>query len=298
MPRAFGFVETKGFVGGVEATDAMNKAAAVEFVRRIDINGGYVTTLVTGDVGAVRAAVDAGVAAARRVGEVSSGHVIPALHEQAVARVLRDEMLKELPAGMNALGMIETIGYVPMIDAADAAVKAATVEIVNKLWIGAGYAIILLRGDVAAIKAAVDAGTAAAGRLGKVVSSHVIPSPHRSLSKPLPIGPPMHGANQKPPKDDDGDSGDALGFIETKGFTSLIAGSDAAVKAARVRCLGYQKVGSALVTTVFKGDIAAVKASVDAGAAEARRVGELISVHVIPRPHEAAIGYSFPNGIS
>jgi microcompartment protein CcmL/EutN len=296
MAKAYGFVESKGFIGGVEATDAMNKAAAVDFVRRIDINGGYVTTLVSGDVGAVKASVDAGVSAARRVGEIASAHVIPNLHEQAVARVLKEEYPKEVPPSMNALGMIETIGFVPMIEAADAAVKAATVEIVHKLWIGAGYAIVLFRGDVAAVKASVDAGAAAGARLGKVISAHVIPSPHRSLGKPLPIGATASAAPAKG-KEDDID-GDALGFIETKGFASLIGASDAAVKAARVRCLGYQKVGSALVTSVFKGDIAAVKASVDAGATEARRIGELISVHVIPRPHDASTGYSFPNGVS
>lgn len=297
MSRAYGFVETRGFVGGVEATDAMNKAAAVEFVRRVDINGGYVTTMVRGDVGAVKAAVDAGVGAGRRVGEVYAAHVIPNLHEQAVTRVLKDETPKELPPSMNALGMIEVIGYIPLIEASDAAVKAATIEIANKLWIGSGYAIVLLRGDVAAIKASVDAGTAAAGRLGKVIASHVIASPHRSLSKPLPVGPTGAAAAAAAKKDEESDGGEALGFIETKGFASLIAASDAAVKAARVRCLGYQKVGAALVTTVLKGDIAAVKAAVDAGAAEARRVGELVSVHVIPRPHDAAIGYSFPNGV-
>ena len=296
MPKAFGFVETKGFTGGVEATDAMNKAASVDFVRRVDINGGYVTTIVSGDVGAVKASVDAGAAAARRVGEVVSAHVIPNLNEQAAARVLKDETPKELSAGMNALGMIEVVGFVPMIEAADAAAKAATIEIVNKLWIGVGYAIVLFRGDVAAVKASTDAGTAAAGRLGKIISSHVIPSPHRSLSKPLPVGPFAAAPAGKGGKDDD-ENGDALGFIETKGMAALISASDAAVKAARVRCLGYQKVGSALVTAVFRGDIAAIKASVDAGASEARRVGELISVHVIPRPHDAAGGYSFPNGV-
>jgi len=294
MARAYGFVETRGFTGGVEATDAMNKAASVDFVRRVDINGGYVTTIITGDVGAVKASVDAGAAAGRRVGEVISAHVIPNLHEQAVDRVLKDGSPKELDASYNALGMIEVIGFVPLIEAADAAAKAAQIEIVQRLWIGVGYAIVLFRGDVAAVKASVDAGTASAARLGKVIASHVIPAPHRSLAKPLPIGPiatPAKGA-----KDDEID-GDALGFIETKGFAALIAGSDAAVKAARTRCLGYQKVGSALVTGVFKGDIAAVKASIDAGATEARRVGELIGVHVIPRPHDAASGYSFPVGM-
>jgi len=79
--EALGMIETKGFVGLVEASDAMCKAASVDLVKRIEIGGGYVTTLVRGDVGSVKAAVDAGSAAAAKVGELVSAHVIPAPHE-------------------------------------------------------------------------------------------------------------------------------------------------------------------------------------------------------------------------
>ena len=79
--EALGMIETKGFVGLVEASDAMCKAANVELIRRIEIGGGYVTTLVRGDVGSVKAAVDAGAAAAGKVGELMCSHVIPAPHE-------------------------------------------------------------------------------------------------------------------------------------------------------------------------------------------------------------------------
>ncbi|MDD4890816.1 MAG: BMC domain-containing protein [Phycisphaerae bacterium] len=78
---ALGMIETKGFVGLVEASDAMCKAANVELIKRIEIGGGYVTTLVKGDVGSVKAAVEAGAAAAGKVGELVSSHVIPAPHE-------------------------------------------------------------------------------------------------------------------------------------------------------------------------------------------------------------------------
>jgi len=81
---------------------------------------------------------------------------------------------------------------------------------------------------------------------------------------------------------------EAIGLIETKGFTSLVEAADAGVKAANVLLVGWQKTGSGYVTVVFRGDVAAVKAAVDAGGAAAARVGELISTHVIPRPHEAA----------
>jgi ethanolamine utilization protein EutM len=79
---------------------------------------------------------------------------------------------------------------------------------------------------------------------------------------------------------------EALGMVETKGLVALIEASDAMVKAANVTLIGWQKIGSGLVTALVVGDVAAVKAAVDAGAAAAGRVGEVIGVQVIPRPHE------------
>ncbi|NOZ07058.1 MAG: ethanolamine utilization microcompartment protein EutM [Chloroflexi bacterium] len=77
----------------------------------------------------------------------------------------------------------------------------------------------------------------------------------------------------------------ALGMVETKGLVGAIEAADAMVKAANVRLIGKEKVGGAYVTVMVRGDVGAVKAATDAGAAAAQRVGELISVHVIPRPH-------------
>ena len=82
-----------------------------------------------------------------------------------------------------------------------------------------------------------------------------------------------------------GDYGEALGMIETRGLVGMVEASDAMVKAAKVTLIGYEKVGGGLVTAIVRGDVAAVKSATDAGAAAARRVGELGSVHVIPRPH-------------
>lgn len=78
---------------------------------------------------------------------------------------------------------------------------------------------------------------------------------------------------------------DALGMIETKGFVGLVEAADAMVKAARVELIGYEKIGGGYVTAVVRGDVAAVKAAVEAGTRAAEKVGELVSVHVIPRPH-------------
>ena len=83
---------------------------------------------------------------------------------------------------------------------------------------------------------------------------------------------------------------EALGMIETKGLVPLVEASDAMLKAANVTLLGWSKIGSGMVTAMVVGDVAAVKAAVDAGAAAAGRVGEVIGVQVIPRPHEDLAG--------
>ena len=88
----------------------------------------------------------------------------------------------------DALGMIETKGLVGSIEAADAMVKAANVVLIGKEYIGAGYVTVMVRGDVGAVKAATDAGAAAARRVGELVGVHVIPRPADGLEKVFPIG--------------------------------------------------------------------------------------------------------------
>ena len=90
MNEALGMIETRGYTGAVEASDAMVKAANVSLVKTIPIGGGYITVLVQGDVGSVRAAVDAGARAASRVGELISSHIIPRPHEDLLATFMGD----------------------------------------------------------------------------------------------------------------------------------------------------------------------------------------------------------------
>lgn len=94
----------------------------------------------------------------------------------------------------EALGMIETKGFVASVEAADAMVKAANVILIGKEYIGAGFVTVLVRGDVGAVKAATDAGAAAARRVGELVSVHVIPRPHSEVEK---IIPPIEEAKKK-----------------------------------------------------------------------------------------------------
>jgi len=89
---------------------------------------------------------------------------------------------------MKALGMIETRGFIAMVEAADAMVKAAQVELIGYEKIGGGYVTAIVRGDVAAVRAAVDAGVRAAEKVGEIVSTHVIPRPHENVDTTLPLG--------------------------------------------------------------------------------------------------------------
>ena len=86
----------------------------------------------------------------------------------------------------EALGLVETLGLIGSVEAADAMVKAANVTLIGKEYIGAGYVTVMIRGDVGAVKAATDAGAAAARRTGQLVSVHVIPRPHTEVERILP----------------------------------------------------------------------------------------------------------------
>jgi ethanolamine utilization protein EutM len=100
---------------------------------------------------------------------------------------------------LEALGMVETKGLVGSVEAADAMVKAANVVLLGKEYIGTGYVTTFVRGDVGAVKAATDAGAAAARRVGELVSVHVIPRPHEEIEKILPPVPSGYGAGVPPP---------------------------------------------------------------------------------------------------
>jgi ethanolamine utilization protein EutM len=100
----------------------------------------------------------------------------------------------------DALGMVETKGLIGSVEAADAMVKAANVELIGKEYIGAGYVTVLVRGDVGAVKAATDAGAAAARRVGELVSVHVIPRPHGDVERVLPVAGTDTTPQNAPPK--------------------------------------------------------------------------------------------------
>ncbi len=183
----------------------------------------------------------------------------------------------------EALGMIETKGLVSLIEGTDAMLKAANVEIIGWDKVGSAMVTTFIKGDVAAVKAALDAGAEAAGRVGQVLSVHVIARPHDELGGLMPKAKKGDGkvATTGPAQ--------AVGMIETKGWVGLVEATDAMGKAANVEIVKTIQIGGAFVTTIVKGDVGSVKAAVDAGSTAAGKVGELISSHVIARPHSDLI---------
>jgi len=180
-------VETQGFTALVEATDAMLKAASVTFATWEPVGSGLVTTFVEGDVAGVKASTDAGAAAASRIGEVVSVHVIQRPHEALDAYTQKNnaqgagKAAKDTKSGGTALGLVETRGLVGLVEASDAMCKAASVELIKMVQIGGGYVTTIVRGDVGSVRASVDAGVEAAKAVGELVCSHVIPRPHEDL---------------------------------------------------------------------------------------------------------------------
>ena len=146
-----------------------------------------------------------------------------------------------------------------------------------------------VEGDVAAVKAATDAGAEAAARIGEVVSVQVISRPHDEL--PSFVQQDNKTAPRKKLRSRcRGDKmSEAIGLIETRGLVGLVEACDAMVKAASVELVKTVQIGGGYVTAIVRGDVGSVRAAVDAGAAAAKVVGELVSSHVIARPHDALV---------
>jgi len=188
----------------------------------------------------------------------------------------------------EALGLLECKGLVALMEGTDAMLKAANVEIMGWDKAGSGMVTAFVKGDVAAVKAAIDAGAEAAGRVGQVVAVHVIARPHDELVGVLPK--PKKPGDPKAVAASNSNGAPAVGMIETKGWVGLVEGTDAMGKAANVELVRTIQIGGAFVTTIVRGDVGSVKAAVEAGAEAAGRVGELVSSHVIARPHQDLLG--------
>ena len=181
----------------------------------------------------------------------------------------------------ESLGMLETVGLTGVIEGADAMSKAARVELLGWDRVGAGLVTVFCRGDVAAVKSAIDAGAQAASKIGEVHSVNVIARPHVELWDVVPSleeGEASEGMVR------------ALGLVETRGATGVIEASDAMVKAADVEVVKVVEIGGGYITVMVTGDVGSVSSAVGSGREAAERVGELVTGHVIPRPSSSVVG--------
>ena len=207
----------------------------------------------------------------------------------------------------RALGLLETTGLTPALAALDAMAKAAEIRVLQAEVNDLLGVCIKVQGDVAAVQAAIGAGQAVAERMGGRPVVDVIPRPEdaawRAIASPPEFNPLIQQdvvffpvCESMPQRANDKEqaveksASYALGLIETQGFTAVFEAIDTACKAANVEVVGKEKLGGGYVTVIIRGDVAAVKAAVEAGSAKVDGLGKLIAAHVIPRPSEAVLG--------
>ena len=175
--NSLGLIELTSIAAGFQSCDAMLKAANVELVLSRSICSGKYIVMVRGDVGAVQAAVSAGASAGHF--SVIDSFVIPNLHESVFPAISGASKVEE----MEALGIVESFSVASLIEGADAAVKAANVQLIEirlAMALG-GKAFVTMTGNVAAVQAAVDAGAQVVGQKGMLVNKVVIPHPRPEL---------------------------------------------------------------------------------------------------------------------
>lgn len=183
--------------------------------------------------------------------------------------------------GEEALGLIETLGMVPAIGGADIMLKTANVELISFENIGSTLVAVMVKGDVGAVQAAVEAGSSAAAEIGTVTAKNVMPRPIRAVGDvvsvhAIPDDP--EGNNPERPK--------AMGLIETFGLVFVLEAADAMSKAADVKLIGYENVASGYISVLVEGDVGACQAAVEAGVKAVEEMGaEVHSSLVIPTPH-------------
>lgn len=201
---AFGVVETTGWTPAMVALDAMEKAAKIR-VWQVELNDFLGTCIkIRGSVDAVRAAIEVGHRAAEQMQGKPVSSSIARLSDEAARGVdspveynplIQQNVVKQLPddkenivssESVQALGFIETQGFTAVFEAIDTACKAAQVDVVGKEKLGGGYVTIVIRGDVAAVRAAVDAAKPKVEGLGKLIAAHVIARPSQSVLALLP----------------------------------------------------------------------------------------------------------------
>ena len=266
----------------VGAADAMLKVADVRLCGRHGIGSGWVTVLIDGEVDSVEAALSVGREAASDRGDLITAEVIARPDGRAASDMPHAAASLSAPTTGNALGLLETRGVTPLIQGSDAMAKSAPVELAGWAFIGGALAHVAVRGDVASVHTAVEAGERAARAAGEVYATLVIPAPADGVEAFLP---PPHVVEAVPGARAVG----AIGVVETTGYASAVGAADGAVKAADVEILSLTIGSGGRVAALFSGNLDAVQAAVADGREAADQAGELNASHVITRPDDATL---------
>jgi carbon dioxide concentrating mechanism protein CcmO len=181
-----------------------------------------------------------------------------------------------------ALGLVSTCSFPAIVGTADAMMKSADVILVGYEKIGSGHCTAVVRGGVANVRMAVEAGVQTAQQFGQLMSSLVIPRPSPNLEVVLPIR--VRWEEFLYEKGNSRMSNQALGLLETRGFPAMVGAADAMLKSADVQLIAHETIGGGLCTALIRGSLSNVVLAVEAGMHEAERIGDLHAVMVIPRP--------------
>lgn len=182
----------------------------------------------------------------------------------------------------SALGLLSTPSFPAIVGTADAMLKAAEVTLVGYEKIGSGLCTVIVRGNIADVRLAVEEGSRLAEKLGQTVSKLVIARPMPNLEAVFPIGSHLVEIAQQQ-RGYSRLSNQSIGLLETRGFPAMVGAADAMLKSANVQLSAYETIGAGLCTAMVRGSVANVAVAIEAGMYEAERIGELNAVMVIPR---------------
>lgn len=201
---------------------------------------------------------------------------------QKQRRVSLEDLRQLDPLRETALGLVSTRSFPAIVGTADMMLKSAKVTLVGYEKTGSGYCTAIVRGRIADVRLAVEAGADTAAQYGQLISKLVIARPMPNLEAVFPIGSRLTDLAQ-------GNtysrlSNQAVGLLETRGFPAMVGACDAMLKSAEVHLASYETTGDGLCTAIIRGRVADVVVAVEAGMYEAERIGEFSTLMVIPRP--------------
>lgn len=182
----------------------------------------------------------------------------------------------------SALGLVSTLSFPAIVGTADMMLKSSDVILVGYEKIGSGHCTAIIRGNIADVRLAIERGAEMADKIGQLVSKLIIARPMPNLEAVFPIGSYLVQIAQEE-RGYSKLSNRSIGLLETRGFPAMVGASDAMMKSADVQLASYETIGAGLCTAIIRGSVANVAMAIEAGMAEAERIGELNAVMIIPR---------------